>query len=63
MRITENLVPVSFEVYPPRGSLGLPQLHEAIKALQRALPNFISVTFGAGGSSTKDSLDVLTFIR
>lgn len=63
MRITENLVPVSFEVYPPRSSLGLPQLHEAIKALQRALPNFISVTFGAGGSSTKDSLDVLTFIR
>jgi methylenetetrahydrofolate reductase (NADPH) len=54
---------VSFEVYPPRSPDKLPQLHESIRALDSVAPEFISVTFGAGGSSTRDSLDVLTFIK
>jgi len=54
---------VSFEVYPPRSPDRLPSLHESIKALDTAGPEFISVTFGAGGSSTRDSLDVLSFIK
>ncbi|MGB1101343.1 MAG: methylenetetrahydrofolate reductase [Pontimonas sp.] len=60
MRFTVN---VSFEVYPPRSQENLPQLHDSIRALDTASPEFISVTFGAGGSSTRDSLDVLTFIK
>jgi methylenetetrahydrofolate reductase (NADPH) len=55
--------PVSFEVYPPRSPDKLPGLHESIKALDTVAPEFISVTFGAGGSSTRDSLDVLSFIK
>ncbi len=58
-----STVNVSFEVYPPRSQENLPQLHESIRALDTASPEFISVTFGAGGSSTRDSLDVLTFIK
>ena len=54
---------VSFEVYPPRSPDKLPQLHDSIMALDFVDPEFISVTFGAGGSSTRDSLDVLCFIR
>ena len=54
---------VSFEVYPPRSPDKLPGLHESIKALDTVAPEFISVTFGAGGSSTRDSLDVLSFIK
>ena len=55
--------PVSFEVYPPRTPEKLPELHQSIQALDGVSPDFISVTFGAGGSSTRDSLDVLSFIR
>ena len=55
--------PVSFEVYPPRSPEKLPGLHDSIRALDSVSPDFISVTFGAGGSSTRDSLDVLTFIK
>jgi methylenetetrahydrofolate reductase (NADPH) len=55
--------PVSFEVYPPKTPEGLPALHESLRALDSVEPEFISVTFGAGGSSTRDSLDVLSFIR
>ena len=54
---------VSFEVYPPRSPDKLPGLHESIKSLDSVAPEFISVTFGAGGSSTRDSLDVLSFIK
>ena len=55
--------PVSFEVYPPRSHERLPELHASLLELDRVSPDFISVTFGAGGSSTKDSLAILAFIR
>ena len=54
---------ISFEVYPPRNEEDAPKLHEAILRLTELNPKFISVTFGAGGSSTRDSLSVLKFIR
>ncbi len=56
-------MPVSFEVYPPRSSEKMPELQNSIRVLNSVGPDFISVTFGAGGSSTRDSLDVLRFIR
>ena len=56
-------VPVSFEVYPPRSPEKLPELQDSIRVLDSISPDFISVTFGAGGSSTRDSLEVLRFIR
>jgi methylenetetrahydrofolate reductase (NADPH) len=56
-------IPVSFEVYPPRSSDKLPELQDSIRALGAVEPEFISVTFGAGGSSTRDSLDVLHYIK
>jgi methylenetetrahydrofolate reductase (NADPH) len=59
---TDN-VAVSFEVYPPRSAEKMPDLQESIRVLDSVGPDFISVTFGAGGSSTRDSLEVLRFIR
>ncbi len=55
-------VPFSFEIYPPRTAEGLPALHETIRVLAATGPRFISVTFGAGGSTTDRSLAVLTHI-
>lgn len=54
---------VSFEVYPPRDPSDAGSLETAILRLSELNPEFISVTFGAGGSSTKNSLEVLKFIR
>jgi methylenetetrahydrofolate reductase (NADPH) len=56
-------VQISFEVYPPRRPEDQGRLEQAIVELAKLEPKFISVTFGAGGSSTKGSLDVLRFIR
>jgi len=56
-------VPISFEVYPPRSIESAPALYEAIDRLADLDPHFISVTFGAGGSETKNSLEVLGYIK
>lgn len=57
-----SAVPFSFEIYPPRHPEGMPALRETIGHLAAAGPQFISVTFGAGGSTTDRSLEVLTHI-
>jgi methylenetetrahydrofolate reductase (NADPH) len=59
--LTEQ-VRVSFEVYPPRDQNSGESLESSILELAKMDPTFISVTFGAGGSSTKNSLEVLKFI-
>lgn len=55
-------VPVSFEVYPPRSDAGFAALHETIRHLAAVDPRFISVTYGAGGSTGGRSLELLTHI-
>lgn len=56
-------VPFSFELYPPRSEARETALHETIQQLAAAGPQFISVTYGAGGSTGGRSLDVLRYIR
>ena len=57
-----NEVQISFEVYPPRKPEAMGELQEAIIRLSDLGAKFISVTFGAGGSETKNSLEVLRYI-
>lgn len=56
-------VPISFEVYPPRTEAGFAALHETIRHLASVDPRFISVTYGAGGSTGGRSLELLTHIK
>lgn len=58
----DPVTPISFEIYPPRSEEGLPALYRTIQALAAVHPQFISVTFGAGGSTRGRSLEVLTHI-
>lgn len=58
-----STVPFSFELYPPRNDSGTEALHETVRQLAAAGPQFISVTYGAGGSTGGRSLEVLRFIR
>jgi methylenetetrahydrofolate reductase (NADPH) len=55
-------VPFSFEVYPPRKPELEQALHNTIVELAASGPDFISVTYGAGGSSRDASLDCVKFI-
>lgn len=55
-------VPFSFEVYPPRKPELRDALHETIVTLAEAGPAFISVTYGAGGSSRDATLECVSYI-
>lgn len=52
----------SFELYPPRNERAAAALPATIDRLAAAGPDFISVTYGANGSSRTSSLDVLRHI-
>src|ERR1700735_2050949 len=55
MRIAEALASLrpffSFEFFPPKDDDGSRRLFEAIAALQPLRPAFVSITYGAGGST------------
>ncbi|HEY5223207.1 MAG TPA: methylenetetrahydrofolate reductase [Microbacteriaceae bacterium] len=53
----------SFELYPPRSDAAAARLPHTIDSLAAVNPDFISVTYGAGGSSRSSSLDVIRYIR
>lgn len=55
-------VPVSFELFPPRSDAAALALGRTIDKLAEVDPEFISVTFGAGGSSQERSLTVVRYI-
>ncbi len=42
---------ISFEFFPPREADGVPDVIDVIKDLQRFNPDFVSVTYGAGGGT------------
>ena len=53
----------SFELYPPKTVAAASALTRTIDHLAAAGPEFISVTYGANGSSRTSSLDVLRYIK
>ena len=54
---------VSVELFPPRTKRGLRILMEELECLVRHDPAFVSVTYGAGGSSRDKTLDLVRTVR
>ncbi len=53
----------SFEVFPARTAAAALQLGHAVQHLAAAGPEFISVTYGASGSTRDASLDLLQYLK
>ena len=64
--ITESLKKkqtLSFEVFPPKKDGEFEQAYEILKELGKLSPDFISVTYGAGGSRSKKTVEIASFIQ
>ncbi|HWV85590.1 MAG TPA: methylenetetrahydrofolate reductase [NAD(P)H] [Capillimicrobium sp.] len=53
----------SFEFFPPKTPEGEANLFRAVEELRTLDPSFVSVTYGAGGSTRDTTLDVVRRIR
>jgi methylenetetrahydrofolate reductase (NADPH) len=54
---------LSFEFFPPKDDSGLERLHKTAAALLDAGPDFVTVTYGAGGSTQQTSIDVCRMMK
>ena len=67
MRITERLQSgqpcFSFEFFPPKSEEGVAQLFTTLRELVDLKPGFVSVTYGAGGSTRQLTVDLVAAIK
>lgn len=54
---------ISFEIFPPKPETPLESIFDTIGALKNLNPDFISVTYGAGGSSRDRTTDIASAVQ
>jgi methylenetetrahydrofolate reductase (NADPH) len=54
---------LSFEVFPPKKDDEFASAYEVLNKLSTLEPAFISVTYGAGGSRSKKTIDIASYIQ
>ncbi len=62
-RLSEDRVNISFEVFPPKTDAGFNKVMEAIEEIADLKPSFISVTYGAGGGTSKNTVKIASHIQ
>lgn len=54
---------ISFEIFPPKKDTPIDTIYNTIHALKDLRPDYISVTFGALGSTTKRTVEIASLIK
>ena len=67
MKISEKLnsgkINISLEVFPPKTSDTYDKVQDAVDKIGALKPAFISVTYGAGGGTSKNTLKIAKHIK
>ena len=61
--LNNDKVTVSFEVFPPKADSSFDVVKSAIGELNGLHPDYMSVTYGAGGSTSKRTADIASHIQ
>ena len=59
----KNKSTLSFEVFPPKSTTPVESIYKTIDGLSEVNPDFISVTYGAGGSANNATIDICSVIK
>ncbi len=54
---------LSFELYPPKTEKGETALYQHVESLMEFNPNYITCTYGAGGSTQHKTLEIVTAVK
>jgi len=61
--LTRNTLSLSFEVFPPKSETSFDSVRHATEEIAKLSPSFMSVTYGAGGGTSKYTLDIAKNIK
>ena len=61
--ITKDTLSLSFEVFPPKTETSFESVKNATEEIAKLKPAFMSVTYGAGGGTSKYTLDIAKNIK
>lgn len=59
----KNKTTFSFEVFPPKKEEDIYDIYKTLDTLKTLQPDFISVTYGAGGSNSKKTATIASYIK
>jgi methylenetetrahydrofolate reductase (NADPH) len=62
-RLPENDINVSFELFPPSSDAAEEALFDTVRRLENLSPSFVSVTYGAGGSTRERTVRTIRKIH
>lgn len=62
-KLLENKVHISFEVFPPKTDAKFDSVMHAVDEIAKVAPSFISVTYGAGGGTSKNTVKIASHIQ
>lgn len=61
--VTKDKLSISFEVFPPKKDGEFEAAFQIMDELSLLAPDFISVTYGAGGSKSKKTIEIASYIQ
>ena len=61
--LKRDTLSLSFEVFPPKTETAFASVRSACEEIARLSPSFMSVTYGAGGGTSRYTLDIAKSIK
>lgn len=61
--LSRDTLSLSFEVFPPKTDVNFESVEKAVFEIAKLKPSFMSVTYGAGGGTSKYTLDIAKDIK
>ena len=61
--LQEDKLTLSFEVFPPKTSDKYESVERATEEIAKMRPDFMSVTYGAGGGTSKFTVDIASNLK